>query len=206
MLFAVFVAATVVAAYVVLRFVCGRTVSLALTFFWAVSPWHLQNIPHLRDYSKAPFFMFLLVAMAVAFVERRPRRLLVLGIVLRCRAGHRVRHENRCRAELPAVLHRAVRSTAGRSAQGDQAEVDVRGGRHRAFRGRLVSRSSDLHAKHQLVAHRPSRLDVAIRRQPGHRFPSSGLRLSVRAQRRLHRHGRRDHMAAEVHPDNAARS
>ena len=80
-LFAAFVAATVVSAYVVLRFVCGRTVSLALTFFWALSPWHLQNIPHLRDYSKAPFFMFLLVAMAVAFVERRPRRLLLLGIV-----------------------------------------------------------------------------------------------------------------------------
>ncbi len=59
---------------------CGRTVSLVVTFFWALSPWHLENIPHLRDYSKAPFFMFLLIAMAVAFVERRPRRLLLLGI------------------------------------------------------------------------------------------------------------------------------
>ena len=79
-LIAVFVAATVASAYAVMRFVCGRAVSLAVTLLWALSPWHLQNVPHLRDYSKAPFFMFLLIAMAVAFVERRPRRLLLLGI------------------------------------------------------------------------------------------------------------------------------
>jgi hypothetical protein len=80
-LIAAFVAATAAAAFAALRFVCGRAVSLIVTFLWAVSPWHLQNVPHLRDYSKAPFFMFLLIAMGVAFVERRPRRLLALGIV-----------------------------------------------------------------------------------------------------------------------------
>jgi hypothetical protein len=80
-LIAWFVAATVAAAYAAMRLVSGWKVSLLVTFLWAVSPWHLQNIPHLRDYSKAPFFMFLLIAMGAAFVERRPRRLLVLGIV-----------------------------------------------------------------------------------------------------------------------------
>jgi hypothetical protein len=80
-LIAVFVAATVAGAFTAMRFVCGRAVSLIVTFWWAVSPWHLENLPHLRDYSKAPFFVFLLIAMGVAFVERRPRRLLVLGIV-----------------------------------------------------------------------------------------------------------------------------
>ena len=109
---------------------------------------------------------------------------------IRCRAGCGVRHENRRRAELPAVLHRPVRGTAGWSVHRAQAEVDVRGGRDRPFRRRLVSRSSDLHTKHQLVAHRASRPDVAIRREPGHRFPSPGLQFSVRAQRRLHRHRR----------------
>ena len=80
LLIAAFVAATVASAYAAARFVCGRTVSLVVTLLWALSPSHLQNVPHLRDYSKAPFFMFLLVAMAVAFVERRPRRLLLLGV------------------------------------------------------------------------------------------------------------------------------
>ena len=80
-LIAVFVSATVAAAYAAIRFVCNRTVSLIVTLLWAISPWHLQNVPHLRDYSKAPFFMVLLIAMGVAFVERRPRRLLALGVM-----------------------------------------------------------------------------------------------------------------------------
>jgi hypothetical protein len=76
-----FVAVTVGAAYAALRAVCDRWLSLVVTLWWACSPRHLQNLPHLRDYSKAPFFMVLLIAMGMVCVERRPRRLLAVAIV-----------------------------------------------------------------------------------------------------------------------------
>jgi hypothetical protein len=72
---------TVAAAFTALRFVSGRSLSVGVTLLWVLSPRHLHNLPHLRDYSKAPFFVLMLLAMAVAFVERRPKRLVALGIV-----------------------------------------------------------------------------------------------------------------------------
>ena len=81
LLLGAFFGVTVAAAYTALRFVCGRGLSVGVTLLWMLSPRHLHNLPHLRDYSKAPFFVLMLLAMAVAFVERRPRRLVALGIV-----------------------------------------------------------------------------------------------------------------------------
>jgi hypothetical protein len=71
----------IAAAYAALRFVCGPTLSMLVTLLWAISPWHLQNLPHLRDYSKVPFFVVTLVATAVLFSERRASRLVALGMV-----------------------------------------------------------------------------------------------------------------------------
>src|SRR5580704_9016816 len=76
-----FFGVTMAAAYATLRFACGRFLSMLVTILWATSTWHLRNLPHLRDYSKTPFFVLMLLAMAIAFVERKPGRLLVLGIV-----------------------------------------------------------------------------------------------------------------------------
>jgi hypothetical protein len=74
-------AATIAAAYAAARAVCGRPLSLLIVFAWAFSPRHLENLPHLRDYSKALFFILMLLAMGILFLERRPKRRLAIGIV-----------------------------------------------------------------------------------------------------------------------------
>lgn len=77
---AAFVATSVAAAYAALSLATGPWVALVATVWWAWSPRHLQNVPHLRDYSKTPFFMAMLVAIAIACVESRPGWLLAAGI------------------------------------------------------------------------------------------------------------------------------
>ena len=72
-------AIAVAAAYAAIRLGCGRSVALMIVLLWTLSYRHLNNLPHLRDYSKAPFFMLMLVAMGLVSVERRPRRLLAIG-------------------------------------------------------------------------------------------------------------------------------
>jgi hypothetical protein len=65
--------------YVALRLVSGPVLSVIGTLLWLGSPMHLGNLPHLRDYSKAPFFIAMLVAMGIVVRERRPLRLLLAG-------------------------------------------------------------------------------------------------------------------------------
>jgi hypothetical protein len=65
--------------YVALRFVAGPVLSVIGTLLWLGSPMHLGNLPHLRDYSKTPFFVATIVLMAVVVRERRPSRLLAAG-------------------------------------------------------------------------------------------------------------------------------
>jgi len=77
---AAFVAASVAAAYAALSLATGPWIALATTAWWMWSPRHLQNIPHLRDYSKTPFFMAMLVGIVIACVETRPRWLLAAGV------------------------------------------------------------------------------------------------------------------------------
>jgi hypothetical protein len=72
-------AVSVTAAFAAVRLVCGRAVAAVVTLLWMFSYRHLENLPHLRDYSKAPFFMLMLVALAVVAFESRPRRLLAVG-------------------------------------------------------------------------------------------------------------------------------
>src|ERR1043166_449015 len=70
---------TLTAAYVVMRFVMARSLAAFGTFIWAISPMHLANVPHLRDYSKAPFFVLTALAIAAAIRAQRPRTLLAVG-------------------------------------------------------------------------------------------------------------------------------
>jgi hypothetical protein len=74
-------AVSLAAAYLVMRFVIGRPLALIGTFLWAISPMHLANVPHLRDYSKAPFFALTALAMALAIRSEKPRTLIALGAV-----------------------------------------------------------------------------------------------------------------------------
>jgi len=73
-------AVTLTGAYVVMRFVLGRALALLGTFAWAISPMHLANVPHLRDYSKAPFFVLTALAIAAAIRSRTPKALIILGM------------------------------------------------------------------------------------------------------------------------------
>ncbi len=70
---------SVAAAYTAVRLGVGRALAMAVIAVWAFSYRHLENVPHLRDYSKAPFFMLMLVAMALVAIERRPRWLVATG-------------------------------------------------------------------------------------------------------------------------------
>jgi len=78
-LLAAMYAVAVAGAYLALRFVSGRVLSLAGTALWAASPMHLQNLPHLRDYSKAPYLVLTIVAMAIVISERNAKRLAAVG-------------------------------------------------------------------------------------------------------------------------------
>ena len=78
-LIAVLFAVSVGAAYAAVRCGCGRIIALIVVVLWASSYRHLENLPHLRDYSKAPFFILMLLAMGIVAAERRPGRLLAVG-------------------------------------------------------------------------------------------------------------------------------
>jgi hypothetical protein len=72
-------AISITGGYVALRLVSGPILSVFGTLLWLGSPMHLGNLPHLRDYSKASFFIVMLVVIAIVSRERRPSRLLLAG-------------------------------------------------------------------------------------------------------------------------------
>ncbi|MBI1317343.1 MAG: hypothetical protein GC168_00155 [Candidatus Hydrogenedens sp.] len=61
-LFGFFYGLTAVAAYGLFRLAARPALSLAYTLLLVFSPLHLEQLPHLRDYGKAPFFLFALLA------------------------------------------------------------------------------------------------------------------------------------------------
>lgn len=64
-LFGVLFAVSVSLAYAIARVVVPWWAALPAAAFLAASPLHLQNLPHLRDYSKAPFVLGLLLILLV---------------------------------------------------------------------------------------------------------------------------------------------
>ncbi len=69
----------ITAAYLVMRIIMGPVLALLGALVWGISPLHLGNVAHLRDYSKAPFFALTALAMALAICERRPRALIAIA-------------------------------------------------------------------------------------------------------------------------------
>lgn len=67
-LFGLFFGGTILAAYGIFRLGMSRAVSLCCAAALAVSAVHLQNLPHLRDYAKAPFTLalFFLIGASVS--------------------------------------------------------------------------------------------------------------------------------------------
>jgi hypothetical protein len=78
-LFGVLYGATIVAAYAIFRLGMGRVLSAIGSAVLAVSAVHLQNLPHLRDYAKAPFtlLLFALLGLLVARPSTWKRLILV---------------------------------------------------------------------------------------------------------------------------------
>ena len=73
-------ATAIAAAFVAFRFVAGRTLSTIGAVLWAMSPMHLSDLPHLRDYSKAPYFALTAVAIGLVVTKRRAVWLIATGI------------------------------------------------------------------------------------------------------------------------------
>jgi hypothetical protein len=60
----------------------GTALSAVLTLLAIASPLQLANLPHLRDYSKAPFFAASAAGLAWLMTPRRPRRILAVAVAV----------------------------------------------------------------------------------------------------------------------------
>ena len=94
MLSATLAAVTAALVYLLARTSMGRVLSLAITALMIGSPLQLAQLPHLRDYAKAPFFMFMLCAVAWIALTRASRgrtamALAITGAVLGLGFGFR---------------------------------------------------------------------------------------------------------------------
>lgn len=80
-LYALLYALTVLASYGILRLGAGKTVSLAGGLAMTFLPIHLHYLPHLRDYSKAPFILIVVLAMAwIVRYRTNARSMIILSI------------------------------------------------------------------------------------------------------------------------------
>lgn len=79
-LFGLFYGLTIAMAYGVFRLGMGRVAATICTVCLAASTTHLLNLPHLRDYSKAPFTMALILIIGLLVVRPvRARTVLALA-------------------------------------------------------------------------------------------------------------------------------
>lgn len=76
---------TVAAAYGLFRLGMRRGLAVLGALLIALSPLHLQMIPHIRDYAKAPFLLLVLLIMGY-LVKHSPRWWKVLGMSILCGA------------------------------------------------------------------------------------------------------------------------
>jgi hypothetical protein len=93
-LFGVLYGATIAAAYGIFRLAAGRVIAMLLALALTVSTLHLQNLPHLRDYAKAPFVLVLILLMGLIVTQQSSRRSLMIvaalyGLVLGIGYGFR---------------------------------------------------------------------------------------------------------------------
>jgi len=91
---AMLAAVTAALVYLLARTSMGRVLAFAITAIWIMSPLQLEQLPHLRDYAKAPFFMFTLCAVAWIALTRASRgrtvaALAIVGAVLGLGFGFR---------------------------------------------------------------------------------------------------------------------
>lgn len=90
----IMLALTVVASYAAFRLASGPGLSAFAAMLVMTSPVHLRHLPHLRDYSKAPFMIAIGVILAVLVTKRMAMRPLILwslgfGVMLGIGTGFR---------------------------------------------------------------------------------------------------------------------
>lgn len=78
-LFGLFFGAVIVLAYALFRLAAPPALALMPALALTASALHLQNLPHLRDYAKAPFVLALILLMAL-LVRRPMGRAALLGV------------------------------------------------------------------------------------------------------------------------------
>lgn len=66
--------------YLLCRTGMGRILAVALTLLWILSPLQQVEMPHLRDYAKAPFFMFTACAAAWIALTRASRATMLAAL------------------------------------------------------------------------------------------------------------------------------
>jgi hypothetical protein len=77
-----FAAVAAAGCYLFMRCVMGPVLAVLLTSVWMLSPFHLAQLPHLRDYAKAPFFMLTVTSVGWIVLTRPARRTTVLGAAI----------------------------------------------------------------------------------------------------------------------------
>jgi hypothetical protein len=96
---------TVALAYFIFRQGVGRLLSAAAASALAVSTLHLNNLPHLRDYGKAPFVLALvLIAMRLVVPPLTTRRTLRLAVIAGLVTGIGVGFRNDLLVAIPACM------------------------------------------------------------------------------------------------------
>lgn len=77
---------TAVALYGLFRLAAGRWLATLFALLVTVSPLHLEQVPHIRDYSKAPFILIALLFMGLLVKRSRSARA-TLAIAILCGAS-----------------------------------------------------------------------------------------------------------------------
>ena len=104
-LYGLFYAATIVLAYALFRQGMGRVMAVVITCALAMSPLHLSYLPHLRDYSKAPFVLGLvLLAMKLVRPPLSFRRALTLAAAAGVLTGIGMGFRNDLLVAVPAFV------------------------------------------------------------------------------------------------------
>jgi hypothetical protein len=80
-------ASTAVALYLACRVVAGRILAAVLTVLAIISPVQLGNLPHIRDYSKAPFFVATAAGLAWLMSPRPVPAILAIAVAVGALSG-----------------------------------------------------------------------------------------------------------------------
>jgi hypothetical protein len=78
----IFAGLTAACIYLLARTGMGRLLAVAVAMLWITSPLQLTQMPHLRDYAKAPFFMFSVCGIAWITLTAESRRTTVVALAI----------------------------------------------------------------------------------------------------------------------------